>query len=400
MSQEDASLQVLLGGADQLVHREELEERLRAGRPLRVKAGFDPTSPDLHLGHTVLIHKLRQFQDLGHTVIFLIGDFTGRIGDPSGRDITRPMLTEDELETNLQTYQDQVFRILDRERTEIRRNSEWMGSMRPEDMIRLASETTVARMLERDDFAKRYRDNRPIAVHEFLYPLVQGYDSVALEADVELGGTDQIFNLLVGRDLQKRHGQPPQIVMTMPLLEGTDGVRKMSKSYGNAIAIDGDSSDMYGQIMSLSDDLMWRYFSLLSLRPQRERAELRAAVEGGANPRDAKMQLARELVERFHGAPAAQEAQEDFVRRFRDHQIPEDLEEIAIEADRALALPNVLQRSGLCPSTSEARRMIKAGAVRLDGERSTDVGLMLAPGQAAVVQVGRRRIARVRLTPC
>ena len=392
-------LAVLLRGAEQVISRGELEERLRTERPLRVKAGFDPTAPDLHLGHTVLMHKLRQFQDLGHQVVFLIGDFTGRIGDPSGRDATRPILDADELAANRRTYEEQAFRILDPERTEVRRNSEWLDALAPEELLRLAAEMTVARMLERDDFARRYAANRPIAVHEFLYPLIQGYDSVALEADVELGGTDQLFNLLVGRELQKRRGQAPQVVLTLPLLAGTDGARKMSKTYGNAIGIQEPPAEIYGKLMSLSDETMWRYFELLSLRPEAELAALRARTAAGGNPRDAKMELADELVARFHGAAAAARARADFTARFRDHELPAELAEVVLPADAARALPNVLQQAGLCASTSEARRMIAAGAVRVDRERVSDPARELEPGAGAVLQVGKRRVARVRLAP-
>lgn len=390
-------LAVLLRGAAQVINRAELEERLRAGRPLRVKAGFDPTAPDLHLGHTVLMHKLRQFQDLGHRVVFLIGDFTGRIGDPSGRDATRPILDAAELAANRRTYEEQAFRILDPERTEVRCNSEWLDRLAPEELLRLAAEMTVARVLERDDFARRYAANRPIAVHEFLYPLIQGYDSVALEADVELGGTDQLFNLLVGRELQKRRGQAPQVALTLPLLEGTDGARKMSKTYGNAIGIQEPPEEIYGKLMSLSDAAMWRYFELLSLRPEAELAALRARVAAGGNPRDAKLELAGELTARFHGAGAAARARADFAARFRDRELPAELEEVVLPADAVRALPNVLQRAGLCASTSEARRMIAAGAVRVDRERVSDPALELEPGAGAVLQVGKRRVARVRL---
>lgn len=394
----NTQLTALLRGTEQVFHKEDLAERLEGGQPLRVKVGFDPTAPDLHLGHTVLMHKMRQFQDFGHQVIFLVGDFTGRIGDPSGRNATRPILTAEELKDNQQTYLEQAFKVLDREKTEVRFNSEWMDQMTPDDLVRLASEHTVARMLERDDFAKRYGENQPISIHEFLYPLIQGYDSVMLEADVELGGTDQTFNLLVGRELQKRRGQAPQIVMTLPLLEGTDGVRKMSKSYDNAIGIQEEPEQMFGKLMSLSDPMMWRYFDLLSLRPDSELEDLRNQVEGGGNPRDAKLELARELVARFHDEAAAERAQEDFTARFRDHQLPEDMEEIELTAEEALLLPNVLQQAGLCSSTSDARRMIKAGAVRMDGEKISDPKCELPFDSAVVLQVGRRRVARVSLT--
>ena len=393
----NTQLTALLRGTEQVFHKEDLAERLEGGQPLRVKVGFDPTAPDLHLGHTVLMHKMRQFQDFGHQVIFLVGDFTGRIGDPSGRNATRPILTAEELKDNQQTYLEQAFKVLDREKTEVRFNSEWMDQMTPDDLVRLASEHTVARMLERDDFAKRYGENQPISIHEFLYPLIQGYDSVMLEADVELGGTDQTFNLLVGRELQKRRGQPPQIVMTLPLLEGTDGVRKMSKSYDNAIGIQEEPEQMFGKLMSLSDPMMWRYFDLLSLRPEPELKNLRQQVEGGGNPRDAKLELARELVARFHSEAAAERAQEDFTARFRDRQLPEDMEEIALTTGETLPLPNALQQAGLCSSTSDARRMIEAGAVRMDGEKVDDLKLTLPFDNPVVLQVGRRRVARVRL---
>lgn len=394
-----AALAALLRGTAQVLQKEELEQRLQEGRPLRVKAGFDPTAPDLHLGHTVLMHKMRQFQELGHQVIFLIGDFTGRIGDPSNRNATRPMLTAQELQANQETYLEQACKILDRERTEVRFNSEWMDRMTLDELVRLASEHTVARMLERDDFAQRHAAGQPIAVHEFLYPLIQGYDSVMLEADVELGGTDQTFNLLVGRELQKRRGQPPQIVMTLPLLEGTDGVRKMSKSYGNAIGIEEAPEQMFGQLMSLSDPMMWRYFDLLSLRGEQELDALRQRVAEGGNPRDAKLELARELVARFHGGAAAERAQADFTKRFRDRQLPDELDEVTVRAAGALPLPNALQQARLCASTSEARRMIKAGAVRIDQQKVGDPKYELPVDQAVVLQVGRRRIARLRVLP-
>ena len=396
----NTNLTTLLRGTEQVFHKEDLAERLKGSRPLRVKVGFDPTAPDLHLGHTVLIHKMQQFQESGHHVIFLIGDFTGRIGDPSGRNATRPILTAQELKDNQKTYLEQAFKILDREKTEVRFNSEWMDRMTPDDLVRLASEYTVARMLERDDFSKRHGENQPISIHEFLYPLIQGHDSVMLEADVELGGTDQTFNLLVGRELQKRRGQPPQIVMTLPLLEGTDGVKKMSKSYDNAIGIQENPEQMFGKLMSLSDPMMWRYFDLLSLRPGQELEDLRQRIEDGGNPRDAKLELAWELVVRFHDEAAAKRAQEDFTARFRDHQLPEDMEEIVLTAGEALPLPNALQQAGLCASTSDARRMIKAGAVRMDGEKVDNLKLELPFDNSVVLQVGRRNVVRVRLTQC
>ncbi|MEE4185198.1 MAG: tyrosine--tRNA ligase [Gammaproteobacteria bacterium] len=393
----DAQLPELERGVEEVLVAADLRAKLALGRPLRVKAGFDPTAPDLHLGHTVLINKMRQFQDFGHEVIFLIGDFTGMIGDPSGKSATRPSLSAADVAANAETYKEQIFKILDPERTRIAFNSEWMGSMSAADMIRLAASSTVARMLERDDFSKRYRGNQPIAIHEFLYPLVQGYDSVALEADIELGGTDQKFNLLMGRQLQQAAGQTPQVVLTMPLLEGLDGVNKMSKSLGNYIGITDAPDDMYGKVMSISDELMWRYFELLSFRPLAEVAGLREAIAAGANPRDAKFELAAELVERFHGAAAAKRAHESFVSRFRKNELPADLPEVMLqsEASGALGIAHVLVGAGLVASTSEAFRMIKQQAVRLDGERLEDKGLELAAGTSCVLQVGKRRFARV-----
>ena len=393
----NTDLPLLLRGIEQVSNPQDLQERLTKSHPLRVKVGFDPTAPDLHLGHTVLLHKLRQFQDLGHQAVFLIGDFTARIGDPSGRDSTRPTLSAEELTVNQETYVDQAFKVLDHTRTEVRYNSEWMNKMTAEELLHLASEYTVARMLERDDFSKRYAAQQSIAVHEFLYPLIQGYDSVMLEADVELGGTDQIFNLLMGRELQKHRGQTPQIVMTMPLLEGLDGARKMSKSYDNAIGIKEPPEEMFGKVMSVSDDLMWRYFNLLSLRSEEELKALHKEVDDGTNPRDIKFELAKELVGRFHGSQAATWALKDFKARFRDHQLPKDLEVIKLSIAKPLALPNVLQQVGLCPTTSEARRMVAAGAVQMDQQKVSDHKQTLAAGTEVVLQVGRRRVVRVRL---
>lgn len=387
----------LTRGVKEILPEADLRSRLGEGRPLRVKAGFDPTAPDLHLGHTVLINKLRQFQELGHQVDFLIGDFTATIGDPSGRNATRPALTAQEVEHNAQTYKRQIYKILDPEQTRVVFNSEWMEPMRAADLIRLASRHTVARMLERDDFSKRYRAGQPIAIHEFLYPLVQGYDSVALRADVELGGTDQKFNLLVGRQLQEAYGQPPQVIVTMPLLEGTDGVNKMSKSLGNYIAIEEPPGEMFGKIMSISDDLMWRYYELLSLREESELQKIRREVEEGRNPRDAKIDLANELVARFHGAAAARTAHAAFVARFQRGALPDDMPQVDLRSDDTPALAQVLKRAGLTKSTSEALRMIRQGAVRLDGERVSDAALTLAQGGSYVLQVGKHRFARVRL---
>ena len=385
-------------GSDEILPLAELEKKLAAGAPLRVKAGFDPTAPDLHLGHTVLINKLREFQRLGHHVIFLIGDFTGMIGDPSGRSATRPPLTRAEVKANAATYQRQIFRILDPDRTEIAFNSSWMDKMTAADLIRLASGQTVARMLERDDFEQRYKSGRPIALHEFLYPLAQGYDSVALRADVELGGSDQKFNLLMGRQLQQAAGQPPQVVLTMPLLEGTDGAQKMSKSLGNYIGIDEPAPEMFGKIMSISDALMWRYFELLSFRPLAEIAGFRRVIAKGANPRDIKFKLAREIVARFHDVAAAKAAEADFITRFSKHALPEQIAEVEIKVDQdGLPLANLLKAAGLVASTSEAHRLVSQGAVRIDGQRMEDSRRVLPPGFSAVIQIGKRKFARVML---
>ena len=385
-------------GSDEILPLAELEKKLAAGRPLRVKAGFDPTAPDLHLGHTVLINKLREFQRLGHHVIFLIGDFTGMIGDPSGRSATRPPLTRAEVKANAATYQRQIFRILDPDKTEIAFNSSWMDKMTAADLIRLAASQTVARMLERDDFEQRYKSGRPIALHEFLYPLAQGYDSVALQADVELGGSDQKFNLLMGRQLQQAAGQPPQVVLTMPLLEGTDGAQKMSKSLGNYIGIDEPAPEMFGKLMSISDQLMWRYFDLLSFRPLAEIAGFRRAIAEGANPRDIKFRLAREIVARFHDAAAANAAEADFITRFSNNALPEQIAEVEIKVDQdGLPLANLLKAAGLVASTSEAHRLVRQGAVRIDGRRVGDSRRVLPPGFSAVIQIGKRKFARVML---
>lgn len=384
---------VIKRGISELLREEELAERLKSGRPLRIKAGFDPTAPDLHLGHTVLLNKLRQFQDLGHEAIFLIGDFTGMIGDPTGKNATRKPLTRDEVIDNARTYEGQIFKILDPEKTLVMFNSSWMGEMSAADLIQVAAKHTVARMLERDDFDKRYRANQPIAIHEFLYPLVQGYDSVALKADVELGGTDQKFNLLVGRQLQEQYGQKPQAVLTMPLLEGLDGVQKMSKSLGNYIGIADAPDDMFGKIMSISDELMWRYFELLSFRPWSEIEDLKRQVGEGLNPRDAKFQLGEEIVTRFHDPAAARAAKEAFIARFQKGALPADMPEVALVGP--LVITSALKEAGLTPSTSEARRMIQQGAVKLDGERLDDEGLALSSGTTITVQVGKRRFARL-----
>ena len=398
----DAFSQIWRGAAEILVEdelRARLQESERTGTPLRVKAGFDPTAPDLHLGHTVLLNKMRHFQELGHQVMFLIGDFTGMIGDPSGKNATRPPLTREAVLENARTYQEQVFKILDPEKTEICFNSQWMNEVGAADMIRLASHWTVARMLERDDFAKRYAAQQPIAIHEFLYPLCQGYDSVCMRADVELGGTDQKFNLLVGRELQKHYGQRPQNVVMVPLLEGLDGVNKMSKSLGNYIGINEAPRDIFGKTMSVSDELMWRYFELLSFRSSAEIDALRAQVEAGGNPRDVKVSLAREFVARFHGEAAAEEAATEFAARFRQGVLPEDMPEVQVALPaEGLLLTQVLKQAGLTGSTGEAMRMIEQGAVRVAGERVEDKALRFEGAQTLVMQVGKRRFARVKLT--
>ena len=394
----DTQIQLIRRGCDELLIESELSQKLATGKPLRVKAGFDPTAPDLHLGHTVLINKLRQFQDLGHHVLFLIGDFTGMIGDPSGKNATRPPLTREEVARNARTYTDQVFRILDRDRTEVIFNSAWMDRFSAADLIRLAATHTVARMLERDDFSKRYRNNQSIAIHEFLYPLVQGYDSVALKADVELGGTDQKFNLLMGRELQKHYGQTPQVVLTMPLLEGLDGVNKMSKSLGNYVGIEEPPGDMFGKLMSISDELMWRYIDLLSFEPPDAVRAWKGEVERGGNPRDVKVAFAREIVARFHGEDAAAAAHSDFEARFRHGLQPRDIPEFRITAQEdGVPISHVLKQAQLTASTSEALRLLEQGGVKLDGEKVSDRGLRLARGTTAVLQVGKRKFARVTI---
>jgi tyrosyl-tRNA synthetase len=397
----EASLALIQRGTEEILLPAALRKKLEEGRPLRVKAGFDPTAPDLHLGHTVLINKLRQFQELGHHILFLIGDFTGMIGDPTGKSATRKPLTRDEIKANAATYQEQVFRILDPARTEVVFNSQWMDALGAAGLIQIAARHTVARMLERDDFAKRYRGGQPIAVHEFLYPLIQGYDSVALRADIELGGTDQKFNLLVGRQLQESYGQEPQVVITLPLLEGLDGVQKMSKSLGNYIGITEPPDDMFGKIMSLSDQLMWRYFELLSAREMSVIEAWRASVQEGANPRDIKFELAAEMVTRFHSAEAARLAQERFIARFQQGVIPEDLLEIAVAAGDSggLSIARLLKDAGLVKSTSEALRLIGQGGVRIDGDRVEDPHLMCPVDAVHIYQVGKRRVAKVRVAP-
>ena len=392
----EESLALIKRGSDELLLESELVEKLKSGRPLRVKAGFDPTAPDLHLGHTVLINKLRHFQDLGHHIMFLIGDFTGMIGDPSGKNAARPPLSREQVLENAKTYQEQVFKILDPEKTEICFNSKWIEPLGASGMIRLAAQHTVARMLERDDFAKRYRNGLPIAIHEFLYPLCQGYDSVAMKADVELGGTDQKFNLLVGRELQKHFGQAPQCVLMMPLLEGLDGVNKMSKSLGNYVGISEPSREIFGKLMSISDELMWRYYDLLSFRSAEEIANLRREVGEGRNPRDIKVLFAQEIVARFHGAAAAEDALSDFEARFKQGGVPDDIAEVLLSAsDGGLSVVQVLRQAGLTASTSEAMRMIAQGGVKIDGEKVADKDAVIPAGVSHVLQVGKRKFARV-----
>lgn len=399
MAQLNDSLATIKRGCDELLIEQELVDKLKTGKPLRVKAGFDPTAPDLHLGHTVLINKLRQLQDLGHHVLFLIGDFTGMIGDPTGKSATRPPLTREQVEQNARTYQAQVFKILRPEQTEVVFNSTWINQLGAAGMLKLAASHTVARMLERDDFSKRYRSNQPIAIHEFLYPLLQGYDSVALKADLELGGTDQKFNLLMGRELQKQAGQPQQCILTMPLLEGLDGVNKMSKSLGNYVGIDEPPREIFGKLMSVSDDLMWRYIELLSFESLETIRRWKSDVDGGANPRDIKVTFAQEIVARFHGKQAAELALSDFEARFQRGAIPDDIAEVALSTQAGyLGIAQVLKQAGLVASTSEALRMIEQGAVKLDGEKIEDKALQLAAGSSMVVQVGKRKFARISLS--
>jgi tyrosyl-tRNA synthetase len=390
----ESQLALIKRGADELLIEAELIEKLKSGRPLRIKAGFDPTAPDLHLGHTVLINKLRHFQDLGHHIMFLIGDFTGMIGDPTGKNTTRPPLSREQILENAQTYRQQVFKILDPEKTEVCFNATWFETMGAAGMIKLAALHTVARMLERDDFSKRYGSGQPIAIHEFLYPLCQGYDSVAMKADVELGGTDQKFNLLVGRELQKHYGQTPQCVLMMPLLEGLDGVNKMSKSLGNYVGIAEPPKEIFGKLMSVSDDLMWRYYDLLSFRGNAEIARLKEEVAGGRNPRDVKVMLAQEIVARFHSQKDAEEALADFEARFQRGAMPDEMPELSVAAG---PVAQVLKLAGLVASTSEAARMIEGGGVRIDGEKVADKGLVLPVGITVVMQVGKRKFARVTL---
>ena len=399
MTDLEKSLERIRRGADEIIREEDLRQKLEQGKPLRVKTGFDPTAPDLHLGHTVLINKMRHFQDLGHHVMFLIGDFTGLIGDPSGRDDSRKPLTPEELAENAETYKEQVYKILRPDETEICFNSEWGEALGAAGMIKLAAGYTVARMLERDDFKRRYAANQPISIHEFLYPLMQGYDSVAMRADVELGGTDQKFNLLVGRELQKEAGQAPQVALTMPILEGLDGKKKMSKSLGNYVGIDEPPDEMFGKLMSVSDELMWRYFELLSFRPWDEIRRLQKEIEEGVNPKLAKVELALEIVERFHDKRAASQARDEFAARFQRGAMPSDIEEKQVAADGdGILIAKLLKNSGLVASTTEGVRMLKQGAVRIDSERVEDDAMTLAVGTTHVYQVGKRRFARVTVT--
>ena len=395
----EEQLRIIKRGCDELLVEAELAERIACGRPLRVKLGMDPTAPDLHLGHAVVLNKLRQFQDLGHHVQFLIGDFTGMIGDPTGKNTTRPPLSREQIQDNARTYREQVFKILDSERTEILFNSTWSDKLGADGMIRVAATYTVARMLERDDFGKRFRSNQPIAIHEFLYPLMQGYDSVAMKCDIELGGTDQKFNLLVGRELQKHFGQRPQCILTMPLLEGLDGVNKMSKSLGNYVGIDEPPGEIFGKLMSVSDELMWRYIELLSFESLDAIARWRQEVMDGRNPREIKAALAREIAARFHSQHAARHAEAEFEARFRQGAMPEDMPEVTLAtAGQGMAITQILKASGLTASTSEALRMIEQGGVRVDGERVADKALRLDPRRTIVLQIGKRKFARVTLT--
>lgn len=399
MTEVNQAFAELKRGAEEILVEEELLEKLKTGKPLKIKAGFDPTAPDLHLGHTVLINKLRQFQQLGHEVIFLIGDFTGMIGDPTGKNVTRKALTKEDVLANAETYKEQVFKILDPAKTTVAFNSTWMEKLGSAGMLQLASRQTVARMMERDDFKKRYANGQAIAIHEFMYPLVQGWDSVALEADVELGGTDQKFNLLMGRELQKSEGQRPQTVLMMPLLEGLDGVQKMSKSLGNYIGITDSPTEMFGKIMSISDVLMWRYYELLSFKPLEEIEGYKVEISEGKNPRDVKIDLAKELITRFHDEAAAQAAHDEFINRFQKGALPDDMPELTITTEKGeIAIANLLKEAGLVGSTSDAFRMIKQGAAKIDSEKVTDRSLVVSAGTTAVYQVGKRKFARITVS--
>jgi tyrosyl-tRNA synthetase len=399
MTEVNQAFAELKRGAEEILVEEELLAKLKTGKPLKIKAGFDPTAPDLHLGHTVLINKLRQFQQLGHEVIFLIGDFTGMIGDPTGKNVTRKPLTKEDVLANAETYKEQVFKILDPAKTTVALNSTWMEKLGAAGMLQLASRQTVARMMERDDFKKRYANGQAIAIHEFMYPLVQGWDSVALESDVELGGTDQKFNLLMGRELQKSEGQRPQTVLMMPLLEGLDGVQKMSKSLGNYIGITDSPTEMFGKIMSISDVLMWRYYELLSFKPLEEIEGYKVDISEGKNPRDVKIDLAKELIARFHDEAAAQAAHDEFINRFQKGALPDDMPELTITTESGeIAIANLLKEAGLVGSTSDAFRMIKQGAAKIDSEKVTDRSLVISAGTTAVYQVGKRKFARITVS--
>jgi tyrosyl-tRNA synthetase len=399
MASTEEALEIIRRGSEEILLEEDLIARLKSGKPLRVKAGFDPTAPDLHLGHTVLLNKMRQFQELGHEVVFLIGDFTGMIGDPSGKNETRPPLTAEQVTENAVTYRKQVFKVLDESKTKIMFNSEWMNKVNAADMIKIASCYTVARMLERDDFHKRYTGGHSIAIHEFLYPLIQGYDSVAMKADIELGGTDQKFNLLMGRELQKQMGQKPQIVITVPLLLGLDGIKKMSKSLGNYIGIDEPAREMYGKVMSISDEIMWTWFELISFRSLSDIKKLHADVEQGLNPRDVKYQLAAEIVERFHNIEEAIKAHEDFVSQFQQGMLPEEIPEHRLSVgSEGMQIANIIKSAGLTESTSDAMRMIQQGAVKIDGEKISEKNLVMPAGKTFIIQVGKRRFSKVILT--
>ena len=394
----DTELELLLRGVEEIIPKKEFHKKLNKNRPLRIKLGFDPTAPDLHLGHTVILNKLKLFQDLGHEVIFLIGDFTGMVGDPSGVDETRPVLSEEEIKKNAKTYERQVFKILDKKKTEIRFNSEWMDNFSSKEFIRLSSAQTVARMLERDDFHKRYSSQKPISIHEFLYPLLQGYDSVALNADVELGGTDQKFNLLLGREVQRFYGMEPQIVFTLPLLEGLDGIKKMSKSLENYIAIEDEENDMFGKVMSVSDELMWRYFELLSFKSDKEINKLKRAQTNGENPRDIKFMLAEEIVDRFHGEGSGRKAREEFKSIFQRGKNPSNVVEIEIQLkEQDITLPRVLKEAGLVASTSEALRLIKQGAVKVEGEKIIDSKHKISPNSSLLYQIGKRKFSKIKI---
>jgi tyrosyl-tRNA synthetase len=398
MSTVDQALAIIRRGAEEILIEEELIEKLKTGKPLRVKAGFDPTAPDLHLGHTVLLNKMRQLQELGHEIQFLIGDFTGMIGDPSGKNETRPPLTREQVEQNALTYQQQVFKVLDPKKTKIMFNSEWMNKLSPADLIKLAATHTVARMLERDDFHKRYTSGQPIAIHEFLYPLLQGYDSVAMQSDIELGGTDQKFNLLMGRELQKHFGQKPQVVIMLPLLPGLDGIKKMSKSLGNYIGIDESAEQIFGKVMSISDETMWLWYELISFKTLEEIKELRDKAEQGMNPRDIKFMLAEEIAARFHSEEAGRLAKEHFISQFQKGQMPEDMPEVEINLpEGGIMMTHLLKAAGLVESTSEGARMVQQGAVKLDGEKVLDKNLLLNDKKSIILQVGKRRFAKVTI---